>query len=1064
MKRMHGAFILILVFCCLDSVEARIIRVPMQFNTIQNAIDNSDNGDTVLVGRNRYRERVNFNGLSISVLSDFVITGDQEDIEQTIIDGSANEGSVVVIRNCQQAVLSGFTITGGFTDYGGGVYCRESNVTFSHLIVEGNETERNGAGIYCTRQGEILIHDVIIRNNTAGYVGGGFSCYGGANVTMRNVTMYDNECDHVGGALHCFRAELTLENVTLVNNYALHSGGALYVTQAGRVHINNSILWENSPHEIYLMSGNDTTNVEIFFSDIEGGVGEIVDFEGGHMDWGVGNINSDPSFEDEDESDFNLSEDSPCIDAGHMEYDPDPDTTRRDIGAYYTDQEEGGSHVLHVPDVFDTIQEAIDEASDGDIVLVQPGEYFENVRLESNITLGSRLISTGDEEFIESTILDGSGDGTVISIGGDIPDAQISGFTVQNGVGRFGGGILCGQTNATLSNLLVQDNRAEANGGGIAIISNENIGPIIRRMTIINNEAGDSGGGVSINDEDNNDAIIIEDVNILENQATLGGGIFMLNSSPNVRRVNVSNNSSRFGGGIYMGFSNPDINRVIISNNSSEISGSAFSLWQSNPRLNNVTIASNTSEDNREVISLGVNCHLVIANSIIWGNEPSDIVFTHENSTITVVYSDIENGEDAITGDGEINWGEGNIDQDPQFVDGDNGDFYLTENSPCIDAGMQDRPIDPDGSPADIGAYYFDHGGEVVDFTINLAARWNVIFSPVQPPNLSMESVFSELIENGNLLTVKSETGRFFRPDHEFNNINGWDVRYGYWVKVGEAENIIISNRFVQEDIPIPLDDGWSIVSYFPQQQIEVTVATVGILDELEIIKDSDGRFYLPEYEFSNMDLLRRGQGYQLKVGAEIELVWNTEGEELNGIYSASNLINLGEPSHFTAFVTSHYNMSLLITETTLFKGIVELGAFDSEGMCIGATRLNPNGKTGIALWGDDPATDLSEGLQADNQPIYKVWKDGVEMPAEIEWILGDGSYQSDGYVVGNLSFDSSVPTEFILDAPYPNPFNSQVRLSFDLPNAGLTILSVYDISGRLVSQTDQFYPEAGRF
>ena len=37
------------------------------------------------------------------------------------------------------------------------------------------------------------------------------------------------------------------------------------------------------------------------------------------------------------------------------------------------------AEIIHVPDDFETIQGGIDEAEDGDTVLVQPGEYVENI-------------------------------------------------------------------------------------------------------------------------------------------------------------------------------------------------------------------------------------------------------------------------------------------------------------------------------------------------------------------------------------------------------------------------------------------------------------------------------------------------------------------------------------------------------------------------------------------------------------------------------------------------------------------------------------------------------------
>lgn len=52
--------------------------------------------------------------------------------------------------------------------------------------------------------------------------------------------------------------------------------------------------------------------------------------------------------------------------------------------------------------------------------------------------------------------------------------------------------------------------------------------------------------------------------------------------------------------------------------------------------------------------------------------------------------------------------GEGNILTDPKFIDPGLYNFNLQMISPCIDAGDPDDDPDPDGSRADIGAYYFD--------------------------------------------------------------------------------------------------------------------------------------------------------------------------------------------------------------------------------------------------------------------------------------------------------------------------------------------------------------------
>ena len=54
--------------------------------------------------------------------------------------------------------------------------------------------------------------------------------------------------------------------------------------------------------------------------------------------------------------------------------------------------------------------------------------------------------------------------------------------------------------------------------------------------------------------------------------------------------------------------------------------------------------------------------------------------------------------------------GLGNIIDDPIFVDTLSCDFHLQQESPCIDAGDPNSPLDPDGTRADMGALYYDQG------------------------------------------------------------------------------------------------------------------------------------------------------------------------------------------------------------------------------------------------------------------------------------------------------------------------------------------------------------------
>jgi len=67
--------------------------------------------------------------------------------------------------------------------------------------------------------------------------------------------------------------------------------------------------------------------------------------------------------------------------------------------------------------------------------------------------------------------------------------------------------------------------------------------------------------------------------------------------------------------------------------------------------------------------------------------------------------------------------------------------------------------------------------------------------------------------------------------------------------------------------------------------------------------------------------------------------------------------------------------------------------------------------------------------------------------------LSGKLTYETDGLAVIRLDGSADLPQEFGIVSAYPNPFNSQMRVSYSLLESGLVDLAVYDLSGRLVAE-----------
>ena len=97
--------------------KTETIKIPADYETIQQGINNAEHGDTVLVSPGIYYENINFNGKNIVLASLFITTDDTSFISQTVIDGN-RQGTVVTFESGEDstAVLTGFTITNGFIE------------------------------------------------------------------------------------------------------------------------------------------------------------------------------------------------------------------------------------------------------------------------------------------------------------------------------------------------------------------------------------------------------------------------------------------------------------------------------------------------------------------------------------------------------------------------------------------------------------------------------------------------------------------------------------------------------------------------------------------------------------------------------------------------------------------------------------------------------------------------------------------------------------------------------------------------------------------------------------
>jgi len=191
-----------------------------------------------------------------------------------------------------------------------------------------------------------------------------------------------------------------------------------------------------------------------------------------------------------------------------------------------------------------------------------------------------------------------------------------------------------------------------------------------------------------------------------------GTGISCQQSSIAVSRCIISDNLSEHGGGVGLWFCDATIEDSVIMGNEAYRGGGIYCV-NSDATISNCTVISNMTTDpfgrgGAIYLSRG---QMTVENSILWNNAATDgpQLYLLQDFIIAVRYSDVEGGlkNVHIVSDGDLDWGPGNIDQDPLF-DIENG-YHILAPSPARDAGDPDFAAAPgqsdiDGEPRVFGS------------------------------------------------------------------------------------------------------------------------------------------------------------------------------------------------------------------------------------------------------------------------------------------------------------------------------------------------------------------------
>ncbi|NQV49529.1 MAG: T9SS type A sorting domain-containing protein [Candidatus Marinimicrobia bacterium] len=495
-------------------------------------------------------------------------------------------------------------------------------------------------------------------------MGGGTNLYGGggiyskySNVYLENVTIQGNSSDW-GGGITSKKSKIKMRNVQILNNYAVEGGGINF--WGDTLIMTDCILRGNSANEsaggaIALYDGigifKNTTITDNYAAWSGGGIylnaGELL-------------------FDSDERCNIYLNQAMIGNDLGTSEYS-EIDVQLITLDTFTVMQPTEFHASVRGTFSFDILNARLEQLSqdiyvdplgDNTNMGITASEPLKSINVANSIILGNHTIYLANGIYSPSTS------------GEKFPICMVSGID------------LVGEAESDV----ILDAEGEA---GTFYFDNDNCE--LRNLTI----TGGTEGGVESRDS----YLTLDSVTVTGNTNSVGGGgLDLRNELTILNNVTITNNEAGSTGGVGSGHGHLTMNHVLIENNTSNDGGGGLHVVHSTASLNHVTIIHNSITSSPMAGCGGIYnlATVTLNNSIVRDNIPNQINTRDNEDRIDISYSNIQQNDGDIIGEGAFNWLNGNINADPLFCNPIESEYQLAENSPCVGQAQ-------DGS--DMGAF-----------------------------------------------------------------------------------------------------------------------------------------------------------------------------------------------------------------------------------------------------------------------------------------------------------------------------------------------------------------------
>ena len=343
----------------------------------------------------------------------------------------------------------------------------------------------------------------------------------------------------------------------------------------------------------------------------------------------------------------------------------------------------------------------------------------------------------------------------------------------------------------------------------------------------------------------------------------------------------------------------------------------------------------------------------------------------------------------------------------------------------------------------------------------------NIVLEPYQINGFSFNVVADDMsvlntLGQVDILVAADDAGAYFVPGFNVDQIGQVDVFEGYAAFLAGPESQVISisgspsalgpitcNAFQTNSMP-----------FLPQECMSTDDVFAGYEDDILVVQNDAGGFYVPSFGVMSLTEMCPGDAYSIFLSgpngfdftypsgdmarSSASFAWESYNDASASVMYADDIVKTG---------ISH---PIILTS---LEGMVEPGdelVAYADGNVVGATRVvDSSMPIVLAAWGsyNEYGVNLPGYVEGDaiELRLYSL-SEGRELYVEADL---EGAYYGSTPITsgtGVVLTSSAVPMAYDLMQNYPNPFNPSTTIGFSVPESAHVTLSIYDMTGRLVT------------